>query len=284
MEENKLTNEIFDETSDKEVYETKEKHKRKNSKIKFLIWIVIGVIFIGMVGGGAAICYSEAINVNRQLEKGNIKNAAEKAEKLNPVTKFIFKNSMMEMFEKSIEINKYSSYDDGNLIYLDAVKDYKQYKRIIDALGVASEESKTAKYVNTVIELSKYEKYNTIAKCMEQSSGDIFSALECLNQATTAYSNYSRSMYYAKALDHLTSARNKVVGKSGYMVDVFLEGINKMMNGFSALLAQSTDLAGDYGNSYNITEGQNKILAVTNSLEEPGKEIDKLINTIKSLE
>lgn len=119
---------------------------------------------------------------------------------------------------------------------------------------------------------------------MEQSSGDIFSALECLNQATTAYSNYSRSMYYAKALDHLTSARNKVVGKSGYMVDVFLEGINKMMNGFAALLSESADLSGDYGNSYNLTEGQNKILAVTNSLEEPEKKINKLIKNIKSLE
>jgi len=284
MEENKITNEVFDDSSDKEVCETKEKHKRKNTKIKFLIWIIIGLIFFGTVGGGTAFCYSESINVNKQFEKGNIKNAAEKVEKINPVTKFVFKNLMMEKLEKSIEINKYSSYDDGNLIYSDAVKEYKQYKRVIDALGVASEESKTAKYINTVIELSKYEKYNTIAKCMEQSSGDIFSALECLKQATITYSNYSKSMYYAKALDHLTSARNKVAGESGYMVDVLLEGINKMMTGFAALLSESADLAGNYGNSNDLTVGQGQILAIINSLEEPSKEIDKLTQSIKSLE
>ena len=98
MEENKITNEVFDESSDKGVCETKEKYKRKNTKIKFLIWIVIGLIFIGTVGGGTAFCYSEAINVNKQLEKGNIKNAAEKVEKINPITKFVFKNLMMEKF------------------------------------------------------------------------------------------------------------------------------------------------------------------------------------------
>ena len=285
MEENTIINEVFEEPNDKqEVCVTKETPKSKNIRIKFLIWILIGVMFIGVIGSGAAFCYSEAANVNKQLEKGNIKNSAEYVEKINPITKFFFKNLMMEKVEKSIEINQYSSYDDGNIIYLEAIKDYEQYKKITEALDLASEENKTIKYINTIIELSKYEKYNSISKCLNEASGDIFSALECLNQANSSYSDYSRSLYYAKGLDHLVSARNKVASESGYMVDALLGGITKLIDGFTARLAETSDLPGDYGNSHNISVGQEEILAIVNSLEEPQNEIDKLINNIKSLE
>lgn len=283
MKENIVIEKVKEELSEQPVYEEVPSTK-KNHKYKFLTLSIVFILLIGIVGGGVGFCYKEASGVNTQLKKENINAAIKKSEKLNPVTKILFKDRIMKQIEKSVKLNRYSSYDDGNLVFSNAVSDYTGYQKIVNILDVTAEDNKTVKYINAVVKLSEYEKFNAVSKCIEDSSGKVLAALDCINQASTSYSSYTKVMYYASAVDYMTAARKTVVNTSGYLVTDYLDGINTLMNGLTARAAEFADLSGNYGNAYNITTGQDMILEVIESLEEPKSEVEKLTNNIKFLE
>lgn len=278
MEETKTINDNID---------LKSCHKKaKKSRKKVLVCIISLVLLFIIAGGGLFYSYIEFAAISKTLKNGELTTSIEKIEKINPITSFIFKRKIIASVEESVIKNKYAFYDDGNLIYLDGIKDYKSYKKIVDTLGLSPEKNNISKYIYKVNELLKYEKYNTISNCIDQTAGDISSALECLQRASSTNSSYLKSSYYTSAVSYMRNARDYVDRKKGFLVDEYNEGIDTLLTGLAQRMANSVtmlELDADRA-TQNIKSGQDKMLNVIEELENPSHEIDKIMEEIKAFE
>lgn len=258
---------------------------KSKKKKKMILLIAIPLLLMIIISSFIAVCYFESKGVTNAIESQNISTAVKKSKNINPATKFVFKNMILNSLEKSVKENPYTSYGSGDIIvYSDALSDYEKYKEIIEMINISPNENKTAKYIYKVVELSEYEKYNSIFTCMWDTLEDISTAQNCIQQAASSYSSYSKSMNYATALDSLTSARKSISSQEGYLVSDFLVAVNTMMQGLAASLADSANLSGDFGSKENITKGQNMLLNIVSELEGPSEERNELIDEIKRLE
>lgn len=277
------TNDIF--SSESTMSEKNNETNCVKSKKRKGIFLSITIMFLLLFSSFSAVCYYEAKNVTNAIESQNISIAAKKCKKINLATKFIFKNMILNSLEKSVKENPYTSYGNGDIIvYGDALSDYKKYNEIINELNISPNQNKTAKYIDKVLELSEYEKYNSICTCLYDTLEDISTAQNCIKKAATSYSSYSKSMNYAAALDSLTSARKCISNQEGYLVSDFLAAVNTMMQGLTASFANSANLSGNFGNKEDLTKGQNMLLNIVNELEGPSKERNEIIDEIKRLE
>ena len=260
--------------------------KQKKLSKKILICIISLALLFITVGGVLLYSYIEFSAISKTLKNGDLTSSLKKIDNISYVTNFIFKNEIINNVEDSVKQNKYSSYDNGDLIYLEGIEDYQYYKKIVDTLKLSPEKHEITKYIYKVNELLEYEKYNAISNCVDQTAEDIFSALECLNQASSTNSSYLKSSYYTSAVSYMRTARDYVDRKKGLLVKDYREGIDTLLTGLAQRMANSVtmlELNADLA-TQNIKSGQDKLLNVINDLEIPSREVDKIMKEIKALE
>ena len=280
------SNDNSDMPVDNEQTAKKEK-KHINKKIVLAIiipsmLIIIALVVFLTIRGTLS---SKADTVIALINESSIDEVkiSEAYDSMDDMGKKFFSSKVKNSFIRMVENNKYSSASSAYLVNDDIINDYKQYKKVCEALDITSEYSNVVEYIDKVVSLSAYSEYNNVYNMYYNTYSLVMNANDTVQSALkNNRGTLSKERLFGDAYDMMDEAYNKALkiwdgSKKGedyidalWDIEGFYQYVSYNFNNYytSTLLSKDCDDGVDVFNGFVDTfkEAMEKISNVEKSL------------------
>ena len=175
-----------------------KKAKKKKGKTKVLI-ISLSVIAALVVLVVASFFYfnSKVENIIKKIESGNVsKTVIDDYNALTPVGQAFFRDKIIDTFVKRVSDNPYSNTILQGVVNKELLDEYSEYKNFADTINITDKDgTNVVEYIDEVLELNQYKKYNDVQRCVLNSISSYEKCLDYVNDAGD-FSTYSFMKLY----------------------------------------------------------------------------------------
>ena len=186
--------------------------KKKKGPVALLVVLLV----IALAVGGYFYMDAQYKKLSSHLVSGNVSASTVKSGyvALTPVGQAIYKSKITDSFRSMIRSDPYKTQSD-ELVSSGCITRYKTYKTIADSLHISPSEPSRV-YVETILKLEPYIKYNGILKCVNSSKDSFIKSCNYIQMMSNAYSYITISVYangaYTSAALAYTQATNNSNG------------------------------------------------------------------------
>lgn len=200
--------------------------KKKTLKIVIIILSIV-VVLAAVAIGGYLYFKGKADDVKKYMGKTDYTKAVSSYEDLGFIGEALFREELVDDFVKEVQENPYTS--SSELVNETMIEKYKGYKEISNAMGITSEDgTNVVEYIDKVLELDAYVKYNEISACVMATTSDISTCYEYIGDASD--STYFADSYMQLAAGYASDAYDtaSTYDTSEYLVDEYVDNLYEL--------------------------------------------------------
>ncbi len=243
-----------------------------------LMLLVIVISLVGCSGGESPFeDTSKYEKIAQNIECGEIDKAVnlctEIEGEVSQKGKDIVMNALKVKLNSKITSTTTSFFQENQMIDNDVIAEYKQYKKIVDAMSLSTQDyTNIDTYIDTVISTEKYDKYGELWCLWKDMQGDMDDGNTYYDRAVNSYSDYMRESHAEKARNSfrscLSMCNNYDINAFGIretynFLDNYVSELNDYLNGGECSV--STYLAEEWQSKQD--EASEKWLELTNLLK-----------------
>ena len=164
--------------ANEQIAKREKKHVKKKSVFAIIISsvLIIVALVVFLAIRGSLNSKADAVISLINESSMDVSKISEAYDAMGDMGKKFFSSKVKSFFVSKVENNKYRSGSSSNLVNDDIIKAYKQYKKVCEALDITSEYSNINEYIDKVLSLEKYSKYNNVYKMYNNTYNLVLSA------------------------------------------------------------------------------------------------------------